>query len=219
MSERLAVVVPVRSLDGGKTRLSPDVSPDMRGRLTELMLRRVLDRVCGAGVADRILLVSPDPRALAIADETACPVEPVAQPESRAGLNPAIDLGRERAVEACADAMLVLFADLPLVTEADVRAMAEGGADVIVGADRAGTGTNALRLRLGPEAAGFRFRFGAGSAEAHLAEARSHGLGGAVREVPGIAFDLDTPVDWRRFLESDVARTWGLAPMATGARR
>jgi 2-phospho-L-lactate/phosphoenolpyruvate guanylyltransferase len=219
MNDRLAIVVPVRSLAGGKTRLSPDVSPKLRGALTGLMLSRVLGRACASGVAECVLLVSPDERALALAADAGCAVEPVFQPTERAGLNSAIDLGREWATTAGATAMLVLFADLPLLTAEDVRAMAEAGADLVVGTDGTGAGTNALRLRLGDDTAGFRFRFGEGSAAAHRAEARAQGLTGTVRHAPGIAFDLDTPDDWRRFLDSDVAREWGLSGAPLGAAR
>ncbi|MFD6444667.1 2-phospho-L-lactate guanylyltransferase, partial [Promicromonospora sp. NPDC060204] len=42
----------------------------------------------------------------------------------------------------------------------------------------------------------FRFRFGVGSLEAHLAEAAAHGLSVSVVDRPGTAVDLDTTDDW-----------------------
>ncbi|MEJ7638841.1 MAG: hypothetical protein WKF75_12935, partial [Singulisphaera sp.] len=62
------------------------------------------------------------------------------------------------------------FGDLPRLTPADLAAMLELSADVVIAPDRALLGTNALLLR-GDAIASFPLRFGDRSYPAHLAEA------------------------------------------------
>lgn len=211
MSGGLAIVIPVRSLSGGKTRLGPDASPELRAAMTAKMLRNVLSAAVDSGAARDILLVSPDPAALAFAEMAGPAVIPVPQPPDRAGLNPAIGLGRETAAARGADAMLVLFADLPLLEPADVAVIAESSAPVVLAPDRAGTGTNALMLDLAGPAREFVFSFGEGSAQLHLAEAERLGLRTAIVRTPGTTFDLDTPADLRDLLDAAGDRSGLLA--------
>jgi 2-phospho-L-lactate guanylyltransferase len=65
----------------------------------------------------------------------------------------------------------------------------------VVATDRHDAGTNLLVV---PATAGFRFRFGAGSRAAHVAEAARRGLATAVVRRPGTAVDLDTLDDWHQ---------------------
>jgi 2-phospho-L-lactate guanylyltransferase len=74
-------------------------------------------------------------------------------------------------------------------------------AGVAIAPDRAAKGTNGLAMRP-PGAIGFQF--GAGSFARHRAEAENLGLPIAIVERDGLAFDLDTPGDLRRWLESGV---------------
>ena len=57
-------------------------------------------------------------------------------------------------------------------------------------------GTNALALT--PPAADF-FKFGPDSFQAHLAAARARKLAVRILRRPGLALDLDTPENYRRF--------------------
>jgi 2-phospho-L-lactate/phosphoenolpyruvate guanylyltransferase len=208
----LAIIVPVRSLANGKTRLDPDATPELRESLTGRMLRHVLATAVASEVAGNILLVSPDDAALAVIKEFGEQVTPIQQPVGRKGLNPAIDLGREAALDLRAAAMLVLFADLPWLRPDDLRQLAIESAPVVVATDRAGTGTNALRLRLDGPGRHFAFKFGEGSAAAHHQEAARLGLQALTVALPGTGFDLDTPDDLREFLAGDTSGA-GIAPM------
>ena len=208
---RLAIVVPVRSLAGGKTRLDPDASPEMRQALTVRMLRHVLQAAITGGGSCDVLLVSPDPAALEIAREFDGIVTQVLQQSERPGLNPAIDLGRETAVAVGADRMLVLFADLPLLRAEDVQAILAEESPVVLAPDRAGRGTNALLTHLDGNAASFRFAFGAGSAAAHRTEAARLGLDVATVRTRGTTFDLDTPDNLCELLAEESPGAWGLS--------
>ena len=130
------------------------------------------------------------------------------------GLNSAIDAGRAWALERGADAVLSLFADLPLLAADDVRRLVDYPQPVVLGADRRGEGTNALLLRLAPPGCEFRFAFGEGSLTRHLTEAHRLGLEAVRLNTQGFAFDLDTPEDWADYLDVAAWRADGWACLA-----
>jgi len=86
--------------------------------------------------------------------------------------------------------LLVIHADLPLVSVEDVQALIDREGETSVAPDRHGTGTNAIALRH-PEA--FEFGFGPGSFARHLIAA---GPGARVVTRIGLGLDIDTPDDW-----------------------
>jgi 2-phospho-L-lactate guanylyltransferase len=116
--------------------------------------------------------------------------------DTGASLSAAFELARTRARAAHATELLLLPADLPWLTAADVEALVVAGrrARVAIAPDRRGSGTNGLYL---PAALDFSFRFGNGSRSLHEAEARRLGIEPAIVSRPGLAADLDTPADLR----------------------
>jgi 2-phospho-L-lactate guanylyltransferase len=222
VSELIIAVVPIRSLRDGKSRLASILSPEERAAF----LRRSADGVIRAAqaswVIDTVLVVSPDPAALEWASGFGSRVRPLPQPDERQGLNGAIDLAREWALERDADRLLSLFADLPLLSKFDIRRLTARKHPVVLGPDRRGEGTNALLLQLQGPGSQFRFAFGDGSLGKHLAEADRLGLDAVVQSVPGIAFDLDTPLDWADYLrtggDARDAAAWETALAECGAK-
>ncbi len=187
-------VVPVKDLWGTKSRLKPVLKPAARAGLTVYMMGRVVAALGEAGIG-RVCVVSPDRVVLSEAQERGA--TPLLQ-QSR-GLNPALEEGRRWAVGEGASSLLVLPADLPLIEADDVRALLDGpegtppeGPLAVISPDGARAGTNALLLRP-PDA--LPFAFGPGSYEAHLSSARERGVDVRVREIPHLAFDLDTVDD------------------------
>lgn len=194
MSGLTVAAVPIRSLTGGKTRLSGAVDVEARAELIRLMLCNVLRTLAETTGIDRVVVVSPEPQALALAADLLPGAELVLQPVDRPGLLPALDLGRGRALAAGAAALVVVFGDLPRLASSDIAALLAPGAEVVIAPDRDRVGTNALLLR-GDAMADFTFRFGDRSFPAHLFEASRLGLEAAVVEREGLSFDLDTPSD------------------------
>ena len=199
LASGVSVVVPVKDLQGTKSRLAPILNPGARAGLTLYMMGRVVNAIRSSGVED-VCVVSPDRIVLNEAQKRGA--TPLAQ-ESR-GLNPALEEGRRRAVELGASTLLVFPADLPLLEEEDVRAVlkASEGHAVVISPDGARSGTNALLTRP-PDA--LPFAFGPDSFEAHLEAARKRGLDAKVCERPHLAFDLDTEGDLTRLKKSGVA--------------
>ncbi len=212
---RTSVVIPIRGLHGGKSRLAGQLHPDQRADLIASMATRVIGAVSESGIADSIIVVSRENDLLQRLPIGNVRVHLVHQPDRSLGLNAAIDLGRCEAILRQAGNLLVLSADLPLVTPSAVARFARHaeGTDVSVVADRAGLGTNALMLQGQSALANFGFHFGRDSRHVHRAEAVRLGVSHAEQDLPEIALDLDTPDDWA-MLNGDV-RHHLLIPLMT----
>ena len=123
--------------------------------------------------------------------------------ESESGLNAALTLAREWALGRGAQAVLVVPADLPLLTPADIAAVLDlgrGSRSVVIAPDARGEGTNALLLRP-PDA--INFAFGPQSFYEHCAQAETSQVALWVHRSPALAFDLDTPADWKQISTLD----------------
>ena len=198
---RLHVVVPLRTLEGGKTRLGAALDAEEREELIVGMLRHVLGMLLAWGGAADVLVVSPYRALLSIAAGVGARTL-----RQRAGdLNDGIRLGRDDVVAGGATALLVLPADLPLLERqalerlrdaADAALAAGGGGPLvaIVPAD-ARSGTNALLLSP-PDV--IEPAFGPESLRAHLEAARAANASVQLVEDPVLGFDLDTPADVER---------------------
>ena len=191
MNERVAtaVVIPVRTFEGAKSRLGAVLDAEERRDLVERLLRRTVSAALATpGVVD-VVVVSPDPEVLAIA--VAAGARPLAQ-RSR-GLNPAL---QEARAAIAADRLLILPADLPTVAAGDLGQVLAAGdragnPSVVLAPDRHGRGTNALLLTP-PEV--IDPAFGGDSRAAHAWLASSADADYA--EIPGIlGLDLDTADD------------------------
>lgn len=208
MSELIVGVVPVRSFREGKTRLSSILTGDQRAALLRKTASRVVCTLAASRIVDTVLVVSPEPDVLEWARGIGKRIVPLLQPGDSTGLNGAIDAARTWALERDADALLSLFADLPLLSTLDVRALVKEQADIVLGADRRGEGTNAMLLRLAGGGEEFRFAFGTNSLERHLAEATRLGMASEIVMAPGVGFDLDTPADWEEYLRTEQTPGW-----------
>lgn len=169
-------MVPIKPIAARKTRLQGHLTPDQIAALTEQMLRHVLDvlaRVEGIGA---ITLLAAENHAGWSGQRF---------PDPGAGLNAAL----AAAARAVPERLVILHADLPAVSPADVAALlAAAGRGSAIAPDRRGTGTNALALA---DARGFDFAFGADSFMRH----RSALLGCGVVRRPGLALDIDLAED------------------------
>ncbi|MFH5822833.1 2-phospho-L-lactate guanylyltransferase [Georgenia sp. AZ-5] len=185
--------MPLRDGRSGKTRLAGALGPQERSHLIAALGRHVVTTLLAAGTA-RVLVVTRDPQfatdALAPVDTR---VEVVRQPETRRGLNAAVSMGHELAATGAQGRLLVIHADLPLLTPDDVFALLRPPTPVVLAPDRTGKGTNALVLD--QVVCGFRFWFGSDSRAAHTQEAAALGLHTAMVRRRGTSTDLDTPAD------------------------
>lgn len=205
----LWAVVPVKTLDAAKGRLASLLGHAERRALAEALLADVLQSLTSAPAVERALVVSADPAALTLAARlgavplpeaplgSADCVLPPDDLDTEAALNHALDQAAATAEANGVAALLTLPADLPLVTPADVAALAADPlpAPGIVIAATADGGTGAL-LRCPPMA--IPARFGADSLRAHLAAAATLGVRARLVWRPNLAVDVDTPADLER---------------------
>lgn len=194
----LHVVVPLRSMAGGKARLGGALDAEEREELVLGMLRHTLLVLADWPPCARVHVVSPDARLLRLVRTSA--VDAVLQPGE--GLNEGLALGRHTAVKAGARSLLILPADLPLLEAASLEqlldaadaALAAGSGSplVVIGPSDARNGTNALLLS--PPGV-IDFSFGSASFEAHVRAAAAVDATLQVVTDAGLGFDLDTPED------------------------
>jgi 2-phospho-L-lactate guanylyltransferase len=212
--------VPYKGPVGSKRRLAPLLSDDERARLSLAMLDDVLDALLEVAEIERALLLTPWERGLparpgrrsgqdgraprGTVDERLTIVGETPGPNGVAGhdnLNGALRQAQGLAQHGGADALLIVPADLPLVSAEDVGAVLDAGrtASVAIAPDRAGDGTNALLLSP-PNA--IEPGFGLASFSRHRALADAAGKRTSAVERPGLALDLDTPADVEILLAS-----------------
>jgi 2-phospho-L-lactate guanylyltransferase len=179
-------LVPVKAGGLGKQRLASSLTQAQRAELIRVMLGEVLEALAATPAIERVLVLSGErghvPGAIEVAGDPGT------------GLNESLQAMLPALAARGATRLTILFADLPLVSAADVSALVEaaGATAVALAPDHAGTGTNALTL---PLPTPFRLKFGPGSFAAHLAEAERTGLSVTAVERAGLARDIDEPAD------------------------
>jgi len=193
---KLAVAVPMKPFALAKARLRPGLGDAARQKLAADMLRHVLAAVAASRVAEACGVVSADPAALALAAEHG--FETIYEEEPR-GYNAAAARASAWAQARRCDALLILPADLPLLTPTDIRGIANLASIynkvVIIAPDATQTGTNALLLR--PPGA-IASAFGENSFQHHCAAASAAGLSCHSYHAHSLAHDIDWPsdIDW-----------------------
>lgn len=206
MTGREAIIIPFRSLADGKSRLSPVLDPLERARINREMLERVLHAAQHVSTLPGILVVSPDESALELVRDTAPAAVCVAQPPENPGLNPALELATQLAVEAGARVTIIVPADLPLLRTTDLENLMRRDAPVVIAPDRMRQGTNGLMQRIDATGGKFRYQFGPNSYHHHQEEAHRLGLDAVTAVSLGTSFDLDTPEDLGELTELERSR-------------
>ncbi len=189
---RLAVIVPMKPLALAKQRLRPAIGDKERQQLARSMFLHVLTVIHNSGVADFTGVVSSDTNVLALAQLHG--FECIAD-ESQ-GYNVAIERASRWSQMRGAAGLLILPADLPLITVEDIQALLELAGDrphaIVIAPDATETGTNALLLRP-PDL--IQPSFGPDSYNRHCALARDAGVEPIIYRSPSLAYDIDLPSD------------------------
>lgn len=202
----LWAIVPVKPLRRGKSRLSSVLSEDERTVLNQSMLVNTIKTLKAVPEIDMILVVSRDPAALSLAREyNARTVLEDGSPE----LNTALRRAAMVAQAYQAKEILVLPADLPLIKPEDIQDLLKLSGqppEVIIAPDRRRDGTNALYMN---PAGLIEFKYGDGSFNIHLAQAKNVHARIQIVDLDSFALDLDLPEDleYLRTLEASKANT------------
>jgi 2-phospho-L-lactate/phosphoenolpyruvate guanylyltransferase len=184
----LQVLVPMKPLASAMTRLAPVASGPRRQALVLAMLNRVLKAAAGAAGADACCVVGGDD--VVRQSVTGLGVRWVK--EEGEGLNGALSAAMGHAFADGASAVIILPADLPMITADEVRrviAASDGLTQAVgVAATRDG-GTNALLI---PARYAIQPAYGVDSFARHRGLIDAAGATLQTIDAPGIAFDLDT---------------------------
>ena len=185
-------IVPVKPLRRGKSRLAGILSQAEREDLNRHMLVHTLDTLKKVNEIEQVLVVSRDQAALALArDFGARTVQEHGSPNLNTALTRATILAGKYATRG----ILILPADLPLVTAEDIRFFLTRGVNppvVVVAPDRHQLGTNGLFVF---PAGLIEYIFGLHSFQRHCERAQRAGARLEVCDLPSIALDLDLPED------------------------
>ena len=201
------VVIPVKPLGEGKSRLTSVLAPAQRSALSQRILQRELDLVLAHELVAGVAVISRDQALLdEVAAQGAVPLR-----EILPGLNQALETARQEMLCRHADVLLILPADLPFLAKRDIDQLlvpVQQGTQLVLAPSPDG-GTNALALTL---PSSLRFAFGPHSFARHRQFARQLGISQQVIISPTLAFDVDWPADW------ELLRTAfpDLAPSPTG---
>jgi 2-phospho-L-lactate guanylyltransferase len=200
----LWAIVPVKPLRRGKSRLAGTLTEDERTELNQHLLERTIKVLSALKELDQILVVSRDPHALTIArNQGAKTVQEDGQPHLNTALKRATVMAQVHSTRG----VLVLPADLPLLTPDDVRALIDRAVKppvVVIAPDRHGKGTNALLM---VPAGQIEYDFGEGSFQRHCERAKQSGARLEIVELHALGLDLDLPEDLEmiRKLEAEAA--------------
>lgn len=188
----LWAIVPVKPLRWGKSRLAGVLSQEERKDLNSQLLTHTLDTLKAIPEIEHVLVISRDPAALSLARaHGARTVQEKGAPELNMALARATIVAKNFATRG----VLIVPADLPLITPEDVNAMLERVKDppvVVVAPDRRRQGTNALLVcPIGL----IDYDFGPGSFQRHCERARQAGARLEICELASVALDMDLPED------------------------
>jgi 2-phospho-L-lactate guanylyltransferase len=200
----LWAIVPVKPLRRGKSRLAGALSEDERTELNRNLLQNTLKTLSDIRELEEVLVISRDPAALTIArNYGARTVREDGQPELNTALKRATVVAQVYATRG----VLVLPADLPLISREDVETLIERASDppvVVIAPDRHEKGTNALLIS--PSGL-IEYDFGINSFQRHCERVRKAGARLEIVNLPSLGLDLDLPEDLELIRKMELTKT------------
>ncbi len=185
-------IIPVKPLRRGKSRLAGVLSLEARTALNHYLLSNTLETLASVPEIEYSLVVSRDPEALTIAREYGART---VQEQGSPQLNIALTRATMVAVSHSVQGVIIIPADLPLLTAEDIREVVRHASDppvVVITPDRHHQGTNALLIS--PPGL-IRYEYGPNSFQRHCDQAQKAGARLVVCERVSVALDIDLPED------------------------
>jgi 2-phospho-L-lactate/phosphoenolpyruvate guanylyltransferase len=184
------VLIPVKSFNVAKQRLSGVLDPAERRALAVELATGVI----AAAAPWPTIVISGDDEVDALARTLGASTIP----DPGSGLVAAIEAGAAQAYAAGAHRIVIVHADLPLVSSLSEHLhVAElGPNEILIVPDRHRSGTNVLSLHSSME---FPLQYGPGSFGLHLTEARRRGFVVIERVDRQLSLDIDTPADFEHW--------------------
>jgi 2-phospho-L-lactate guanylyltransferase len=189
----LWAIIPVKPLRRGKSRLAGVLTEEERTFLNYTMLANTLKALTAVKEIDKILVISRDSGALAMARDFGA--KTVQENGKSDDLNAALTRATIVAQLSGAQSVLILPDDLPRIDAESIRAMIQMGKKtpyVVIAPDRHREGTNGLLIC---PAGLIDYQFGPGSFSRHLQQAKRYNINVEIFDNPALALDLDMPED------------------------
>jgi 2-phospho-L-lactate/phosphoenolpyruvate guanylyltransferase len=188
----LWAIIPVKPLRRGKSRLSGVLSLEARTALNHYLLSNTLEILAAVPEIKNTLVVSRDPEALTIAREYGART---VQEQGSPQLNTALTRATMVALSHSVQGVLIVPADLPLLTREDIHEVVIRAVNppvVVITPDRHQQGTNALLIS--PPGL-IRYEYGPGSYQRHIQLAEKAGARLEICKRDSVALDIDFPED------------------------
>ena len=198
---KTSILIPMRSLNKGKTRLSNLLSPSTREKLTKLLFTQLLKKLKSLKnqfplIFSDILVITPCEEVEKISKDFHVHV---LKEQSLNGLNSAVNKGMCWSSENLYDSCLILPGDIIDPETEDIKKILEMGKklkDSMVICPSTDFGTNALFLSLPTR---LNFKFGPNSFYEHQKEAKKISIRSIIAPVDSLKDDLDTGKDLEKF--------------------
>lgn len=198
-------IIPVKDTNYSKQRLAGRFDAGQRQKLALTMLEDVLSAVAPTGDQSRLVLVTVDPTAVALAKSFGARVLDDGAHDGHTG---SVVAAASVLKAEGANGFLTLPADVPLITTGEVRRILDThhasptpAFTIVPSHDE--FGSNAIAMS--PPGA-VPLRFGDDSYRPHLAAARTCGIEPSIVNLPGVAEDVDTPEDVDRVSANEALR-------------
>ena len=198
---KTSILIPMRSLNEGKTRLSNLLSPNKREKLIKLLFTQLLKKLKSLKnqfplIFSDILVITPCKEVEKISREFNVQV---LKEQSLNGLNSAVKKGICWSSENLYDSSLILPGDIIDPETEDIKKILDMGRksrNSMVICPSTDFGTNALFLSLPTR---LNFKFGPNSFYEHQKEAKKISIRSIIAPVDSLKDDLDTGKDLEKF--------------------
>jgi 2-phospho-L-lactate guanylyltransferase len=190
-------VIPVKEFDDAKHRLSGLLSPPQRRLLAETMLTDVISAVVGSRLLAGVMIVTLDPHATTLGQKIGARI---VTEGARDGHTSSVNAGRRLLAGEGRLGMITMPGDIPATRAGEIDAVLSAhlaAPSFTISPAHDDLGSNAV-VCSPPESV--PLRFGDNSYFPHLDAARLQGIEPTVIRQPGIAMDIDHPVDLALFL-------------------
>lgn len=188
----LCAIIPIKPLRRGKSRLSGVLSEDKREGLNQYLLTSTLQCLKNINKINHILVISYDPSALTLARKFGAKT---VLENRNTNINRALRKATLAAMAINSSKILIVPADLPLITKNDILAVIGKSGDppeIVIVPDRKMSGTNVLLIN--PIGA-IKYNFGEWSFRKHIEQAERKKINIKICERKNLSFDLDLPED------------------------
>jgi 2-phospho-L-lactate guanylyltransferase len=193
------ILIPCKGLSAGKSRLRSCLPAREHRAFCEHLVTSTLDTAVKVAGAGNVSILTSDDDAASIAWRYR--VGRIA--DQGLGLNAGLEFARNSLLAHLADSaeVLVLPTDLPFARPEALEDMADGKDDLVIAPDERESGTNVLLMR--PDALRrISFAYGDASFAAHIRAAKTFNLSIRVVRRRALAFDIDEPAQYFRWVQS-----------------